>query len=155
MLCGQMLVAIALVVLAKLTGGVALALQHRRHGAIGLLPALLGAWQADLGHAATHGHAAADESGATGSARLLAVVVGKGDAFLPEPVDIRRLVAHHASAVKADVPESNVVAPNDEDVGLLTLCLCMSCDEQQGCSRQRGGFEVPHPANELSCFFHC
>ena len=74
----QVLVAVALVVLAELAGGVALALQHRRHGDVGLLPALLGAGQADLGHAGAHRHVAADEGGAAGGAALLGVVVGEG-----------------------------------------------------------------------------
>ena len=113
----QVLVAVALVVLAELAGGVALALQHRGHGDVGLLPAFLGAGQADLGHAGAHRHVAADEGRAAGGAALLAVVVGEGHAFAGDAVDVRRLVAHHAAVVVADVPGADVVAPDDEDVG--------------------------------------
>ena len=115
----QVFVAIALVVLAELAGGVALALQDRGHRDVGLLPAFLRAGHADFGHARAHGHAAADEGRATGGAALLRVVVGEGDAFLGDAIDVRRLVAHHATAVVADVPGADVVAPDDEDVGFL------------------------------------
>ena len=79
---GQVLVAVALVVLAELAGGVALAFQHGGHRHVGLLPAFLGAGHADLGHAAADGNAATDEGGASGGAALLAVVVGEGNALL-------------------------------------------------------------------------
>ena len=115
----QMLVAVALVVLAELSGGVALALEDRGHGHVGLLPAFLRAGQTDLGHAGADGHAAADEGRATRRAALLRVVIGEGDAFFGDAIDVRRLVAHHAAAVVADVPGADVVAPDDEDVGFL------------------------------------
>src|SRR5215510_2840776 len=108
-------------VLAELTGGIALTLQNRGHGHVGLLPALLGTGQTDLGHAGAHRNAAADEGGATGGAGLLAVVVSEGHAFPRNPVNVRGFVAHHAPAVVADVPRSNVVTPDDEDVGFLVL----------------------------------
>ena len=47
----QVLVAVALVVFAKLASGVALAFENSRHGHVSLLPAFLRARQADLGHA--------------------------------------------------------------------------------------------------------
>ena len=75
---GQMLVPVALVVLAELSGGVALALEDRGHRHVGLLPAFLGAGQADLGHAGADGDGAADEGGAPCRAALLGVVVGEG-----------------------------------------------------------------------------
>jgi hypothetical protein len=52
----QMFVAVALVVLAELAGGVALALEDRGHGHVGLLPAFLRAGHADLGHATANGN---------------------------------------------------------------------------------------------------
>jgi len=68
--------------------------------------------QADLGHARAHRHVAADEGGAPGGAALLGVVVGEGQAFRRDAVDIGRLVAHHAAVVVADVPGADVVAPD-------------------------------------------
>ena len=81
---GQMLVAVALVVLAELAGGVALALEDRGHGDVGLLPAFLGAGQTDLGHAGADGHGAADERRATRRAAL--GVAGEKHAFGVEKV---------------------------------------------------------------------
>ena len=143
---GQMLVAIALVVLAELSSGVTLALEYGRHGDVGLLPALFGARQADLGHAATHRHAAADEGRAAGGAALLRVVVGEAEAFGGDAVDVGRAVAHHAAVVEADVPGTDVVAPDDEDVRLLVLrprvgrqgkhCKQRRCDDGRNMARQ-------------------
>ena len=115
-------VEVALVILAKLTGGIALSLENCRHGAIGGLPAFLRARQTDLGHARANRDRAADEGGPTRRAALLAVVVGEADAFIRNAVDIRCLVAHHATVVVADVPITDVVTPDDKDVGLLVLC---------------------------------
>ena len=60
-----------------------------------------------------------DERRAAGRAALLRVGVGEERAFLRDAVDVRRLVAHDAEVVGADVVDADVVAPDDEDVGLL------------------------------------
>jgi len=44
-----------------------------------------------------------------------------GSALPRKAVDVGRLVAHHAEAVRADVVDADVIAPDDEDVGLLLL----------------------------------
>jgi hypothetical protein len=116
---GQVLVAVALVVLAELSGHVALALHHCGHGDIRLLPAFLRAGHADLGHAGADRGGAADEGGASGGAALLGIVIGETDAFLGDAVDVGCFVAHHAAVVVADVPGADVIAPDDEDVGFL------------------------------------
>src|SRR5262249_49367872 len=127
----QMLVAIALMVLAELAGRVAEALHDGREGDVGLLPALLGAGQADLRHPGADGNAAVDEGGAAGGAALLPVIVGEGDALLCDAVDVGRHVTHHAAAVVADVPGADVVAPNYENIrlagatGLRTFRICL------------------------------
>ena len=130
---GQVLVAIALVVLAELPGGVARALQHGGHGHVGLLPTLGGARQPDLGHAAAHRHRTADEGGAASGAALLRVVVREAHAFIRDAIDVGRLVAHHAAAVVADVPGADVVAPDHEDVGLLRRGLRRRGDARYEC----------------------
>ena len=73
----QVLVAVALVVFAELAGGIAHPLHHGGDGYIGILPAFLGTWKSDLGHAGSHGHVAAKKCGAAGGAGLLAVVIGE------------------------------------------------------------------------------
>src|SRR3972149_4681769 len=111
-----MLVTVALVVLAELAGGVALTLEDSGYGHVGLLPAFLGAGQTDLGHAGTDGHDAANEGRASCRAALLGVVVGEAHAFLGNAINVGRLVAHHASAVVADVPSADVIAPDNENI---------------------------------------
>ena len=116
---GQHLVAVAEVVLAELAGHVALRLEQRGDRRVFLLHALGRARQADLGEAGADGRLPGDERRAAGGAALLAVPVGEERAFLRDAVDVRRLVAHHALVVGADVEAADVVAPDDEDVGLL------------------------------------
>ena len=113
----QVLVAVALVVLAELARGVAQALEHRGDRDVRLLPAFLRAGQADLGHAGADRAVAAEERGPPRRAALLAVVIGEGDPLACDPVDVGRAVAHHATAVVADVPGADVVAPDHEDIG--------------------------------------
>src|SRR5262245_28773339 len=64
---------------------------------------------------------AEDEGGATGGAALLGVGVGEQRPLLRDAVDVRGAVAHHAEIVGAQVVDADVVAPDDEDVGLLGL----------------------------------
>ena len=52
--------------------------------------------------------------GASGGETLLAVPIDEQRALFRESVNVRRLVAHHALVVVADV-----IAPNDQDVGLF------------------------------------
>jgi hypothetical protein len=62
-----------------------------------------------------------------------------------DPVDVGRHVAHHAAVVVADVPDADVVAPDDEDVrrpagrrsGLL-LSLGRSSRQRRGHRQRRG-----------------
>ena len=118
----QMFIAVPLMILAELARGIALALKHRRHRAVGLLPAFFRAGHTDFGHARTNGHRAADECRSPRRATLLGIVIGEGHAFVRDAVDVRRLVAHHAAVVVADVPGADVVAPDAEDVRLFLLC---------------------------------
>ena len=55
---------------------------------------------------------------AAGRAGLLAVVLQEPEPFLADAVDVRRLVAHQAVAVGADIGDADVIAADDEDVGL-------------------------------------
>jgi len=116
---GQVLIAVALVILAELAGGVTEALHHRGDGHIGLLPAFLGAWEPHFGHARTNRDVAAKERRTAGRAALLAVIVGEREALVRNPVDVRRLISHHPSVVVAYVPGADVVTPNNEDIGFF------------------------------------
>jgi hypothetical protein len=52
---------------------------------------------------------------------LLAIEVGEGRPFSRDTVDVGSLIAHHAPTKVADVPYANIVSPNDENVGLISL----------------------------------
>ena len=74
---------------------------------------------ADLGQTRADRVLAGDEARAAGGAALLGIVVGEGDSFLRDAVDVGRAVAHHAETEVADVRYPDVVTPQDEDVRLV------------------------------------
>jgi len=92
----QRVVGIAQVVLAELRGHVALAFEQLGDRYIPRLQSFLRSRQTDLQHAGA-------------------------EAALGDAVNVRRFVTHHALVVGADVPVTDVVAPDDEDVRLLGL----------------------------------
>ena len=115
-------VAIAEVVLSELAGRVAERLEQFGDGRIFLLQSDRRAGHAHLGEAGADGVLPADEACAAGRAALLRVVVGEGHPLFRDPVDVRGLIAHHAATEMADVPDADVVAPEDEDIGFVRLC---------------------------------
>ena len=126
----QRLVAIADMVLAELAGGVAEVLEQAADRGIELAHAHRRAGKADLGEAGADAVLAGEERRAARRARLLAVVVEELDALAADAVDVGGLVAHQAVGIGADVRNADVVAEDDEDVGLarrrrrLLLCAC-------------------------------
>ena len=148
---GQVFVAVALVVLAKLAGGIAEALHDGGHGDVGFLPTFRGARDADLGHAGADGNGAVDERGAAGGAGLLAVIVGEENTLVGDAVDVGRLVAHHAAVVVADVLGADVITPDDQDIGLLCRLSLRSgrlAGNQDGTSHHDQG---DHPSKDCHC----
>ena len=141
---GQRLVGVAEMVLAELRGHVALRLEELGDRDVPRLQAFLGARQADLEQAGAEARLAGDERPAAGGAALLAVPVGEQRAFLGDAVDVGRLVAHHALVVGADVPVADVVAPDDEDVGLLGRGLCKCRRYHAERKRDPGGHARNH-----------
>ena len=115
---GQHVVAVAEVVLAELAGRIAKRPEQFGYRRVFLLQSLRRAGQADLGQAGADGRLPGDECRAAGGAALLAVPVGEQGALLGDAVDVRRPVAHHPHVVGADVENSDVVAPDDENVWL-------------------------------------
>ena len=116
---GQVLITVAEVVLTEVAGRVAGALEHFGQARRGRLQAERVARLADGGHPRTDRVLAGDEGSAAGGRARLGVVVGEADALQADAVDGRGGVAHRAHAVGADVLPADVVAPDDQDVGLF------------------------------------
>ena len=107
----QEFVAVAQMVLAELAGGVAQRLEQFGDGRVCLLQADRGAGHADLGQTRADRVLASDKARAAGGAALLGIVVGEGDPFVRDTVNVRCAVAHHAEAEATDVPHSDIIAP--------------------------------------------
>ena len=132
---GQELVEVAEVVLAELPRGVAQVLERRGDRAgLGGQPDL-GPGLADRGHAGADRQLAGDERRAARRATRLGVVVGEQHALLGELVEVRRPPGHHAAVVGADVPDADVVAHDDDDVG---FCACLRFCARYGARRYCG-----------------
>ena len=113
----QELVPVTQVVLAELPGGVTQGFEQFRQGRILGLQAEVRARDADFGQPGADRALPGDEGRAPRRTALLAVVVGKQHALAGDPVDIGRLVTHQPVAVLADIPDTDVVAPDDENIG--------------------------------------
>src|SRR5262249_4939553 len=103
MVSRQEFVAVAEVVLAELTCGIAERLEELGNRRILLLDANCRAGQADLRQAGAEWRLTQDKRGAARGARLLAVVVDEDAALVPDAIDVRRGETHQAAAVGADV----------------------------------------------------
>ena len=101
--------------------------------------------KADLGQAGADAVLAGEERGTAGGARLLAVVVLEADALLGDAVDVRRLVAHQAAAVGADVGDADVVAEDHQDVGLAAARL-----RDGGSVKCKGGHAAANAATAIA-----
>src|SRR5436190_706103 len=116
----QIFVAVAEVVLAELAGGIAERLERFGDGNVSRLKAHGCARNSDLGHPGAVNRLTCDEGRAARRATVLGVVVREHHAFAGDAVDVRRLVAHQAECVGADVGLADVVAPNNEDIGFAS-----------------------------------
>src|SRR5277367_532485 len=106
-------------VLAELAGGVAERLEEFRDSRVFLLQADGGTGHADLGQTRADRVLASDEARPAGGTALLGIVVGEGNTLVRDAVDVGCAVAHHAEAEAAEVRNSDVIAPQYEDVGLI------------------------------------
>ena len=115
----QVLVEVTQVVFAELPAHVAHRLEHFCDGGVFLGEPLLGTGQAHFEQAGAYGRLAGEEGGASGRATVLAVPVGEQGTFPCDAVNVGGFVPHGAQVVRADVVPPDVVAPDDDDVGLL------------------------------------
>lgn len=63
------------------------------------------------------------ESGAASRATLLAVGIGEKNPFCGDAVDVGGPVPHHPAAVTGEIPDSDVVSEDHEDIRLLVVSL--------------------------------
>ncbi len=117
----QMLVVIAQVVLAELAGGVALLLEQIGDRGRPVGNAMRRAGHADRQQSRPERVLPQNERGPPRRAALLRVKVGEHRPFLGHPVDVRRPVSHDSMIIRADIMNADVIAPDNQDVGLLAL----------------------------------
>ena len=120
----QVLVQVAEMVLAELSGGIALRLERGGDRAGLGRHADVGAGLADGRQARAQGNLAGDEGGPARRAAGLGVVVGEQHALRGQLVEVRRLAGHHAPVVGADVEPADVVAHDEDDVRSLARACC-------------------------------
>ncbi len=124
---GQVLVAIAEVVLAELPRGVTLGLERRgdrrrlgRHADLG--PSL-----PHRGEARSDRELPRDEVGSPRRATRLGVVVREHHALGRESIEVRRAAREDAAVIRAEVRPADVVRHDEEDVRLLTVRFLVVC----------------------------
>ena len=119
MIGGQVLVAVAKVILAKLAGGVTQRLEQFGDGGILGLKTDVHTRHTDLGQARAIGALAGDEGGSAGCTTLLTVRIGETHAFVGDAVDVGGTIAHQTIAVATQIGDADVIAPDDQDVGFF------------------------------------
>ena len=142
----QVLVPVAQMVFPELGGGIPERFQHLGDGGILGLHSRGGARQPDLAQASAEDTLAHDERRPSGGATLLGIVVSEEHALIGHPVNVRCLVSHHAFRVGAEVRLADVIAPEDDDVGLL---VCGDRGKRAGNQRDR-----PHEDRPLKQTTH-
>ena len=121
--CGrQHFVAVTKMVFTKLTSHVPLGTQQGSDGWIFFFHPFGCTRQTDFGKAGADGRLAGDECRTACRATLLAIPVGKQRALSGNPVDIGRFVAHHAQIICANIKLTDIIAPDHNNIGFLTLC---------------------------------
>jgi hypothetical protein len=118
---GQITVQIAEMILPELSRGVAERLERLGDGNVAVLQADRRAWDADFGEAGTQSALPGNEGRAAGSATLLGVIIGEHHAFLGNAIDVRGAVAHQPHRISAHIGEADIVAEDDEYIGLRSI----------------------------------
>ncbi len=114
----QKLVFITKVVFAKLAGSITYGFQRGGdcHGLWGDSDGSAGLTY--RGHASPDRQFAGNKVGAPRCAARLGVIISEYHALSGHLVEVRRAPGHHAAMIGADVPHTNVVAHDDNDVRL-------------------------------------
>ena len=91
---------------------------------------------------------AKNKGSTAGCAALLCIRIGKHRAFLSNPVDVGRVIAHDAVIVGADVVYADIIAPKDDDVRLRAFVL-----REHGC-RGSDGDKTKESRKWVGSFLH-
>ena len=116
---GQIPVFITEMVFAELAGGVAQGFKQLGDGDILGLKADIGARHTDFGQTGAVRALPGDKGRPAGRTTLLAVVIRKAHPFAGDPVDVGRAVAHQTVGVTTQVGDTDIIAPDDENVGFF------------------------------------
>src|SRR5260221_13693832 len=140
-------------VVTELAGCVALVFESGRNGACFPRDASFGTCLAGRGHAGADGQFAGDEVGPTRCTTRFGVIVGEQHAFLGDFVEVRRLACHQAAVISADVPHADIVAHDDDDVGLFgrRLRLREAWNQSSGQKQGHGERAEPRPWRTSRC----
>jgi hypothetical protein len=125
---GQKLIEIAQVVLTELTGCVALRFKGGSYRASLRWYADFGTSLADRRHASTNRKFAHDEVRATRRAAGLGVIIGEQHSLLGHLVEIGCTPGHQAAMVGTDIPHSDVITHDEQNVRFLVLSLHRRAD---------------------------
>ena len=109
---------VAQVVLAELAGVVAEIAQELRERRRAGTQVGRAAGKLRRDHAGAQRMHAGEEGVAPGGAALLGVIVHEDRALVPDAVDVRRLPDHQAAVVDARLHPADVIAHDEEDIGL-------------------------------------
>jgi hypothetical protein len=107
------------VILAELGGGIAQRLQQLGDGRILGTEPDRSAGDPDLAQTGAVDTLTGDERGSAGGAALLTVGVGESHPLVGDTIDVGGPVTHQAVAVATEAGDTDVVTPDDEDVGLV------------------------------------
>ena len=115
----EKVVLVAQMVLAELSRRISQGLEQLGDRRVLGLQSDVGSRHPDLAQTRSVAALSGDERGAAGGAALLAIGIGEAHPLVGDAVDVRRAVSHQSVAVAAQVADSDVVSPDDEDVRLL------------------------------------
>ncbi len=116
---GKEFIAIAKMILSDLRGGIPIGLEEFGDCRVLILDTFFGGGQAHGQKAGTERCLSKNESGTTGRARLLGVVVGEKCPLFGDAVDIGRASTHHPAMIGADIPDADIVRHDHDDVRFL------------------------------------
>src|SRR5690606_877416 len=118
---------VAEMVLSELSRGVALILQRACDGQRLLGHADRSAGKSHLGETGAKHALPGDERRAAGGAGLFTVAVDEHHALVGDAVDVGRAIAHEAMRVATEVRDTDVVAPDYENVRLAGGAVLAAC----------------------------